>query len=85
MEIVYTPDFEKSYRKLPKRIRDLAIKKTGWFCVDPYDTRLKTHALQGKLFGKWAFSINFQYRIIFKFVGTDRVLFLLTGTHNVYK
>lgn len=85
MEIVYTPRFLKLYRKLPGNVQKLAVKKEKIFRVNMYDQRLKTHQLTGELAGEWAFSINYQYRIMFEILGKDRVLFLIVGTHAIYR
>ncbi|MEK7847134.1 MAG: hypothetical protein AAB257_09260 [Nitrospinota bacterium] len=44
-----TSDFEKSFRKLPIRIQNLAIKKDKWFRHDAFDRRLHTHILKGEV------------------------------------
>lgn len=85
MEIVYTPRFLKLYRKLPDKVRKLAVKKEKIFRENMYDQRLKTHSLVGELDGEWAFSINYQYRIMFEMLDRDTVAFLLVGTHDIYK
>ena len=85
MEIVYSSTFVKEYRRLPSKIRLLAEKKEKIFLNDPYATSLKCHALTGKLLGRWSFSINHQYRILFRFAGQNTVWFLRIGTHDIYK
>ncbi len=85
MEIQYTPKFIKSYRRLPDKIKILAEKKEKIFRINPHDSRLKTHPLQGELEGRWSFSVNYQYRIVFSFQNNEKVLFSAIGTHEVYK
>lgn len=85
MEIVYLPKFVKTYRKIPTKIKILAEKKEKLFRKNPYDPRLKTHVLRGDLEGRWSFSVNYQYRIVFRFDGTKKVHFLVIGTHEVYQ
>lgn len=85
MRILYTTRFAKRYKKLPEKIKDLAEKKEKIFRKDPHDLRLRTHSLGGKFVGKWAFSINRQYRVIFKYISNDEVLLLTVGTHEIYK
>jgi len=50
-----------------------------------YDARLNTHALSGELEGRWSFSVNYHYRIIFRFYDEKTVIFLMIGTHEIYK
>jgi hypothetical protein len=60
-----TPDFEKAYLRLPKRIQKLATRKDQWFRKDAFDPRLRTHKLKGELSPYWAYSVNREYRFSF--------------------
>ena len=77
--------FVRSYRKLPPRIRKLAQKREKIFLSDPFAAGLNTHKLKGELFGYWSYSVNYEYRIMFRFCGTDEVLYYDIGTHEIYK
>ena len=44
-----TPDFEKTFLRLPKHIQALATRKDQWFRKDAFDARLRTHKLKGNL------------------------------------
>ena len=83
--VAVTPDFIKSYRLLPARIQRLAESKDQWFRIDAFDVRLKTHKLKGNLFGYWAYSVNRQYRVLFRFTGPHAALYLDAGTHEIYQ
>jgi len=85
MKIYYSSKFYKEYRKLPKEIKIQAEKQEKVFRQDPFDPKLKTHHLTGKLKGFWTFSINYQYRIIFEFSGKNIIWFHSVGTHDIYK
>ncbi len=85
MNILYSPRFEREYRKLPKKIKELAKIREVIFRNDPFDTRLKTHALTGTLKGSWSFSIDFKNRIIFDFKKNNTVWFHTIGSHDIYK
>ena len=78
-------DFKKSFRKLPTSIQDLANRKDQWFRDDAFDARLKTHKLKGILEGYWAYSVNYQYRILFRFMSNHEALYYDIGTHDIYK
>jgi mRNA-degrading endonuclease YafQ of YafQ-DinJ toxin-antitoxin module len=78
-------DFKKSFRKLPVAIQDLATHKDQWFRDDAFDPRLKTHKLKGVLEGYWSYSVNYQYRILFRFISHCEVLYYDIGTHSIYK
>ncbi len=85
MRITVSPRFEKSYKSLPKRIKEKAKEQELLFRKNPFDPRLKTHRLTGREKEAWAFSINYSYRIKFIFLTEDDVLFLDVGTHEIYK
>lgn len=85
LKVHSTSEFEKSFRKLSIRIQDLAIKKDKWFRQDAFDPRLHTHKLKGELSGYWSYYINRQYRILFRFLNDDEVVYYDIGTHDIYK
>jgi len=85
MEIQVSGRFKKSYRKLPKRIKDRAKEKEAIFRTNAFDLSLKTHKLSGKDAGIWAFWVNDFYRVKFIFLPNKEVLFLDIGTHKIYK
>ena len=57
LKVHSTSEFEKSFRKLPLRIQDLATKKDKWFQKAAFDPRLYTHKLKGELEGYWSYFI----------------------------
>lgn len=85
MKIIYSSKFAKEYKKLPQKIKLNAEKKEKIFRKDPFDPRLKTHKLSGKLKDFYSFSIDYQYRIIFELIDKDIVWFHSVGTHEIYK
>lgn len=52
------------------------------FSKKPFNPRLKTHKLVCKLDGLWAFSVGYDYRIVFRFVDAEEVLLIDNRTHN---
>ena len=82
MKIVYSPRFAKNYKNLPIRIKLLAEKREKIFRNNPYDPRLKTHRLTGKLSGFWSFSVDYKTRIIFEIRSENEIWFLAIGSHN---
>lgn len=85
LSIHTTSEFQKSFRKIPKPIQNLAVKKDQYFREDAFDIRLRTHKLRGELEGYWAYSINQKYRILFRFIKDDEVIYYDIGTHGIYK
>lgn len=84
MEILYTPTFEKTYRKSERATKELAKKQEQIFRANPFDKRLKTHKLQGRLKEFWSFSVTHSVRIVFEFVDSDIVVFHDIGNHDIY-
>ncbi len=80
-----TSEFKRSFRKLPANIQDLAEKKDRWFRCNSLDARLHTHKLKGELEGYWSYSINRKYRILFRFIKSNEVIYYDIGTHDIYK
>lgn len=85
MRIYYSSKFLKEYKKLPREVKLLAEKQEKIFRKYPFDPRLKTHHLTGKLKNFLAFSIDYKHRIIFEFAGKDVVWFHSVGTHDIYR
>lgn len=77
--------FDRSYKKLPRKIKEKAKEKEIIFRSNPFDQRLRTHKLHGEEKESWAFWIDYTYRIKFIFLDEGEVLFLDVGTHDMYK
>ena len=85
MEIFYSSRFWREYKRLPFEVKEKAKEEEKIFLRDPFDRRLKTHKLQGRLDELWAFSINDRYRIVFEFLAKDRIMFHIIGDHSIYE
>ncbi|KKP63085.1 MAG: type II toxin-antitoxin system mRNA interferase toxin, RelE/StbE family [Patescibacteria group bacterium] len=84
-KILYSSQFEKSFRKIPENIAQLFNDKQSFFILNSFNPLLKTHKLKGKLKEYYSFSVNLEYRVIFKIVSKEKILFLDIGTHEIYK
>jgi len=67
MKIYYSPKFAREFSSLPKKVKFVAEQQEALFRQDPFNPKLKTHKLKGKLKGFLSFSIAYKYRIIFEF------------------
>jgi len=85
MKIYYSNKFAREYKKLPIEIKRIAEKREKIFRQNPFDLRLKTHRLSGKLKTFWSFSIDFKHRIIFEIIDEKTAWFHSVGTHNIYR
>lgn len=89
-ELVLTPKFKRTYRKLvkrdrafQKRIEDILIQMSQ----DVFANSLGTHKLSGELTGLWACSCGYDCRIVFALetdrdTGQEVILLLDIGTHD---
>ena len=84
MKISYASKFVRQLRKLPKELQRLAIRRENIFRQNPFDPRLKTHKLSGRLDGLYAFSVDYSYRVIFRFLDRKTVRFYEIGDHDIY-
>lgn len=84
MKIIYSRKFARDYHALPLRVQRLAEQKRVIFIKNPFDQRLKTHKLSGRLGEYWSFSVDQKYRIIFEFVGKNAIWFHAVGNHSIY-
>jgi len=85
MQIFYSPEFVRKYKKIPVRLKDLAKEKEKIFRIDPFDASLKTHKLHGRFRKFWAFLVDYDCRIIFKFEQDNKIKFYSIGGHSIYK
>jgi addiction module RelE/StbE family toxin len=85
IKAVWDEGFKKSYKKRIKT--DAKLNKKFWenmelFLDNPFSSPLRTHKLSGKLRGYWAFSVAEDCRLIFEFIGENRVLLVDIGSHD---
>jgi addiction module RelE/StbE family toxin len=81
-DIDYTSSFLRNYRKLTPAVKRSAEAKEALFREDAFHPKLHTHKLHGPLADCWAFSIGYDLRIVFQFVGANQVVFLSVGSHD---
>jgi len=85
LEVFYSPEFKRAYKKLPKSVQGLIKKKGAVFAEDPFHPSLRTHKLEGTLKGLWAFSIDHRNRVVFEFTKQNTVLLHSVGDHSIYR
>lgn len=85
IKISWDQGFKRIYRKESKerrRTQEQILDRCGNVCKDPFQPRLRTHKLTGRLEGLWAFSVNFDCRVIFKFISKTEILLIDIGGHD---
>jgi addiction module RelE/StbE family toxin len=85
INLIWDEGFKRKVQKLMKY--DVELKKKFSDAVIlfeeyPFDNKLKTHKLSGKLKDLWAFSIDYHYRIVFEFLDSQNVKLVDIGTHG---
>jgi len=85
IKIIWEQGFKRIYKKKIKN--DDELKKKFWnaielFSNEPLNPRLRTHKLTGRLEGLWAFSVDYDCRIIFRFIEKSEVLLIDIGGHD---
>ncbi|PSB00515.1 type II toxin-antitoxin system RelE/ParE family toxin [Merismopedia glauca] len=85
MEVSFSSRFKRAFKKRIEGNRDIENRfwqKLEQFTVDPFDLRLKTHKLSGKLQEFWSFSLGYDERILFFFTDDGKAVFVDIGSHD---
>lgn len=85
MEVFYTPVFTRQFNKLEEDLQDEAAIKIKTFKNSRNHQQLKVHKLKGILAGRYSFSVNYRYRIVFSYLSKNKAVLLAIGDHDVYK
>ena len=81
MRLAFTPRFGRRARKLSALQRALLRAALRRFAVDPRDPVLRTHRLRGELGGYWAFAVDDDLRVLFRW-DDDLATLVTIGTHD---
>lgn len=86
VEIFVTAEFESRYQCLSAVIQRKAEKQERVFRENLFHPSLHTEKLEPKEREVRSFRIDRSYRVIFRFLGGGKVLFLTVGPHDwVYR
>ena len=83
-KIEYSPAFLRQAKKIAKKYPQLKRPYTELLdklVQDPFDPSLHTHPLTGNLKGKYACSLTYDLRVLFK-VSDDTIHLLDIGSHD---
>ena len=82
MEIYRSKKFIKAYKKLSKRDKILVNQAINDFVKNPFDPKLKNHALKGKMKEQRTFSAAHDLRVIYREEDGHIIIFMLdVGKH----
>ncbi len=85
IEWVWDEAFVHAVKKWQKKHPDLVDRfkeRLRLFSEQPFDPSLKTHNLSGHLKACSAFSVTYEYRLVFRFISAHKVLLIAIGTHD---
>ncbi|WP_072620791.1 type II toxin-antitoxin system YafQ family toxin [Spirulina major] len=85
MEVSFSSAFKRAFKKRIKGNENLESKfwqKLEIFTSDPYDPRLRTHKLSGKLKDLWSFTVDYDVRVLFYLTEDDKAIFVDFGSHD---
>ena len=71
IRVAFASSFKRTFRKRiqgNKAREELFWQKLEIFLKDPFDQRLRTHKLSGKLKDLWSFTVEYDTRVVFSFV-----------------
>lgn len=81
MRFVVSSRFRRRAAKLGERRRALLRAALRRFAADPRDQLLRTHRLKGDLAAYWAFSVDDDLRVLFRWDG-DVAFLVNLGSHD---
>ena len=88
--LVWSASFLRAYKRAIKNNPELRIKiehTLDLLVKDAFHPQLRSHKLKGELAGAWACTVDYDNRIIFEFMRTqkdqdDEIFLLSLGTHE---
>ncbi len=89
-KLVWDSSFRRALKVRTRNDRDLQeriLDTLDELVVDPFQPKLKTHKLKGRLDGLWASTVEYDCRIIFLFApdpqgGEDVIVLVDLGSHD---
>ncbi|MDZ7760063.1 MAG: type II toxin-antitoxin system mRNA interferase toxin, RelE/StbE family [Desulfovermiculus sp.] len=89
-QLAWSQSFKRAFKKAAKNNSDLQIKifsVLDKLCQDPFDPKLKSHKLRGRLSGLWACYVEYDCRIVFAFhempdQDSDLIVLIDIGKHD---
>jgi len=85
MQVFFKPAFVRNYAVLLPELQEEVREKIALFKNSRNHKKLKVHKLKGRLRGRYSFSVNYRYRIVFVYLSKKEVVLLAIGDHDVYK
>ncbi len=86
MDVAFTPQFRRQFKKIPSKLQEETLEKIGAFSDIRQHASLHVHKLAGRMDGRWSFSVNYRYCIVFTWERQNKSAILLAiGDHSIYE
>ena len=85
MVVSFKPTFIRQLNKLEPNLQEEALEKVELFKNEKNHRQLKVHKLKGPLLGRYSFSVNYKFRIIFTYLSKKEAVLMAIGDHEIYK
>lgn len=82
MHYFLSKNFQKQFKKLPKKMKRQAIERLQLLVVDPMEYRLHNHPLAGEWAGHRSIDITGNIRAIYERVDEHVARFVAIGSHS---
>jgi mRNA-degrading endonuclease YafQ of YafQ-DinJ toxin-antitoxin module len=82
LTILYSAKFVRMYKGLEPALQEEVREKITLFRNPKSHASLKVHKLQGRLEGRYAFSVNYRIRVIFRYENKKIASLLTVGPHD---
>ncbi len=84
MNVKYTNNFEKKFKKLPQKLKDAFRARLKLFIQDKFNPLLNNHLLHGEYRNCRSINITGDLRAIFNEDRARNILFKAIGTHSQF-
>jgi len=85
-QLIFGNQFLRSAEKLNGKIKSKLKLSLDILSKNPFDPKLETKSLSGKLAGYYSFRLGKDYRVIFKFTSDSTIFLLKVGNRkDIYR
>lgn len=85
IEIFFLPVFIKRFNVFEKDLQSEVLEKIELFKDVKNHKQLQVHKLHGQMKDRYSFSVNYKFRIVFRYISKKGVVLLAIGDHDIYK
>ena len=84
MKVSYAPNFVRQFKALDGALQQEILEKIHLFQDRKNHNVLRVHKLHGRLSGRYSFSVNYRFRIVFSYLSRFEAVLLGIGDHTIY-